>query len=241
MELTQSKPAPSRGWLVCQFIAGDLRELRTRASRVVTRQQVPYVPQADYGVPDSQASRKALELVTQVSPTFLLDHCLRTHAFAVAMGHKVGLKLDREVLFLGCVMHDLGLTTEHDHGDTFELDGARAARAHCLQHGLSAERADLVHEMVALHNSVGVAHAREPEVALTHFGAGADVLGLGIHDIHRRTLQEILAEYPRVGFGEGMAQLIGDQMQRKPSSFMTSMVALGFLDRLRKTRLPGES
>jgi hypothetical protein len=227
--------------LLCQFIAGDLRAFRTTAVRVVTRQQVPYVSRPEYAIPDSQACRKALELVNQVSPSFLRDHCLRTHAFAVAMGHQVRQSIDREVLFLGCVMHDLGLTPDHDHGDTFELDGARAARSHCLQHGLSADRADLVHEMVALHNSVGVAHEREPEVALTHFGAGADVLGLGMHDIHRRTLQEILAEYPRIGFGDAMARLIADQMQRKPQSYMTSMVALGFLDRLRKTRLPGES
>jgi hypothetical protein len=201
---------------------------------------VPYVSKAEYDAPDSRACQTALELVTQVSPTFLLDHCLRTHAFAVAMGHTAKQKIDREVLFLGCVMHDLGLTEEHDHGDTFELDGARAARGHCLQHGISAERADLVHEMVALHNSVGVAHKREPEIVLTHFGAGADVLGLAVHDVHRRTMQEILAEYPRTGFGEGMARLIDDQMKRKPESYMSGMVALGFLDRLKKTQLPGE-
>ncbi|WP_205527116.1 HD domain-containing protein [Solimonas sp. K1W22B-7] len=241
MELTKSKPSPSRGWLLCQFIARDLREVRSNAIRALKRQEVPFVARAEYGMPDSQACRKALELVTRVSPAFLLDHCLRSHAFAVAMAHMVPRKIDREVLFLGCVMHDLGLTQEHDHGDTFELDGARDARSHCLRHGISAERSDLVHEMIALHNSVGIAHKREPEIALIHFGAGTDVLGFGVKDIHSRTMQEILAEYPRIGFGEAMARLVGDQMQRKPRSYMTSMVALGFLNRLRKARLPGES
>lgn len=240
MELTQSKPAPARCFLISRFIAQDLRSPGVRAHRALTRGQVPYVDHAEYHAPDSLACRKALELVTEASPRFLLDHCLRTHAFAAALAHKAKRKPDREVLFLGCLMHDLGLTGAHDHGGTFELDGARSAHAHCLEHGLSHERADLVHEMVALHNSVGVAHRREPEVALIHFGAGLDVLGLMAHDIHRHTLEEILADYPRAGFGEAMARLIDEQMRRKPTSYMTTMVQLGFLDKLRQTRLPGE-
>ncbi|MGH8506926.1 MAG: hypothetical protein ACRETM_13365 [Stenotrophobium sp.] len=241
MELTTSKPTPARGWLLCQFIARDLREVRSNTFRALKRQEVPFVAKSEYGMPDSLACRKALELVTRLSPTFLLDHCLRSHAFAVAMAHMMPGTIDREVLFLGCVMHDLGLTEEHDHGDTFELDGARVARSHCLHHGISTERSDLVHEMVALHNSVGVAHKREPEIALIHLGAGTDVLGFDVKSIHKRTMQEILAEYPRIGFGEAMATLVGDQIQRKPQSYMANMVALGFLDRLRKARLPGES
>ena len=241
MGLTQTKPPPSRPWLLCQFISRDLREVKSNTIRALTGKAVPYVAKSDYGMPDSQACRKALELVTRVSPTFLLDHCLRSHAFSVAMLHMVHKKVDREVLFLGCVMHDLGLTNEHDHGDTFELDGARAARSHCLHHGVSSERSDLVHEMIALHNSVGIAHMREPEIALIHLGAGTDVLGFQAKDIHSQTMREILTEYPRIGFGDAMAQLVADQMHRKPQSFMTSMVALGFLDRLRKCRLPGES
>jgi hypothetical protein len=238
--LTVTKPAPSLCYLLRHFVINDIRELGRKTGALITGRRPPYVAAEQYAPPDSQACRKALALVREASPDFLFGHCLRSHAFAVAMAHKVKARVDREVLFLGCIMHDLGLTPSHDHGNSFELDGARTARSFCLHEGLAVNRADLVHEMIALHTSIGVADKREPEVALIHYSTGADVVGLCIHDINSRTLAEILQETPRDGFGEGMARLIDDQVKRKPDCYMASMVRLGFLKQLRRARLPGE-
>lgn len=237
IHLTTEKPAPGLCYLIRQFAAGDMRELGRKTSARMRGFTPPYVSAAEYAVPDSSACKKAVDLVREASPEFLFRHCVRTYAFAVAMAHKVNQTIDREVLFLGCIMHDLGLTSEHDHGGTFELDGAKAARSFCVHEGLFETRADLVHEMVALHNSVGVAHKLDPEIALVHFGAGADVIGLWVHDMNPRTLQEILEVSPRDGFGDGMARLIEGQIQRKPDSYMSSMVKLGFLKKLRSAQL----
>lgn len=239
--LTTEKPAPSICFLIREFAGHDILEFGRRTRQTLQRQQPPYIQASAYGVPDSLASQKAVALVREASPGFLFQHCVRTHAFAVAMAHKVDLPVDREVLFLGCLMHDLGLTPEHDCGGTFEVDGAKAAHSFCQQEGLSPERAALVHEMVALHNSVGVATKKDPEIALVHYGAGTDVLGLWSHDINAQTLREILEASPRAGFGDGMARLIEDQIQRKPHSYMASMVRMGFLKRLKACRLAGES
>ena len=67
---------------------------------------------------------------------------------------------------------------------------------------------------------------------LLHFGAGADVAGLWLHDIHKKTLEEILLEYPRLNFKEGMVKLINDQIKNKPNSYMATMVELGFLKKV---------
>jgi HD superfamily phosphodiesterase len=137
-------------------------------------------------MPDSENCKKALNMVIECSPDHLVNHCLRSYAFGVSMAHKVKLPFDKEVLFLGSIMHDLGLTSKFDSGNSFEIDGATAARSFCINHDLSAEKADLVHEMVVHHNSVGIAHKLDPEIALLHFGAGADVAGLWINDIHKK-------------------------------------------------------
>lgn len=50
-----------------------------------------------------------------------------------------------------------------------------------------------------------------PEVALTYFGAGHDVSDSWVHELNRRTLEEIFAGYPRGGFGDATARLIDDQ------------------------------
>jgi len=164
-----------------------------------------------------------------------VNHCLRSYAFGLAMAHKVKQPFDKEVFFLGAIMHDLGLTPEFDKGETFEIDGAKAARSFCIEHQIGAEKADLVHEMVAHHNSVGIAHKLDPEIALLHYGAGADVAALWISDIHKKTLSEVLSEYPRLDFKEGMSKLLSEQLSRKPTSYMKSLIQLGFLKKMEKT------
>jgi HD superfamily phosphodiesterase len=51
---------------------------------------------------------------------------------------------DRELLYLGAIMHDLGLTERFDAEQRFEVNGADAARAFVLEHGLSDEKAEIV-------------------------------------------------------------------------------------------------
>jgi len=234
MTLTSHKPAPSHCSLLHAFIRHDLTTAVGRVRRALSKEQLAYVARQHYAMPDSAACHNALQLVRQSSPEFLLNHCLRSYAFAVAMAHKTKQKIDQEVLFLGAVMHDLGLT-EHCHSEeTFEVAGARAARELCLQHNLSHSRADLVHEMVALHNSVGIADKKDAEIALLHFGAGADVAGLWLNDIHPQTLHEVLNDYPRLEFKEGMIKLLNEQISAKPHSYMAPMIRLGFLKKIRQ-------
>ncbi|MCM5511069.1 hypothetical protein J8Z26_23185 [Vibrio sp. SCSIO 43169] len=153
------------------------------------------------------------------------------------MSHKVKTKIDKEVFFVGSILHDIGLTDLAPQQETFELEGAQIARDFSLANNLATSKADLVHEMVALHNSVGVAHKHEPEVALLHYGAGADVAGLWLHDIHRDTLHEVLELYDDHGCKEGMIKLIKEQVSTKPDSYMSTMVELGFLKKMSNNTL----
>lgn len=234
MELTNDKALPSKSCLVCSFISSDVTHACQKIRRFISRDHLQYVAKEVYRIPDSNNCQKALNLVVQSSPDHLVNHCLRSYAFGVSMAHKVKQPFDKEVFFLGAIMHDLGLTPAFDTGETFEIDGAKAARSFCIERQISTERADLVHEMVAHHNSVGVAHKLDPEIALLHYGAGADVAALWIDDIHKKTLSEVLSEYPRLDFKEGMVKLIAEQVSRKPKSYMAPLVDLGFLKKIEK-------
>jgi hypothetical protein len=230
--LTNSKPKPTKPCLLCSFISSDVTHAAQRARRFISKEHIQYVAKEAYQVPDSENCQKALSMVAQYSPDHLVNHCLRSYAFGIAMAHKVKQPFDKEVFFLGAIMHDLGLTAEFDLGDTFEVDGAKAARSFCIKHEISAEKADLVHEMVVHHNSVGIAHKLDPEIALLHFGAGADVAGIMIKDIHKKTLSEVLSEFPRLDFKQGMIKLVSDQINRKPNSYMAPFIQLGFLKKI---------
>ncbi|MDC3332631.1 HD domain-containing protein [bacterium] len=220
---------------MCHFISSDISHVSQRARRFISRDHIQYVAKEAYQIPDSENCQKALAMVSEYSPDHLVNHCLRSYAFGIAMAYKAKQPFDKEVFFLGAIMHDLGLTTEFDSGNTFEIDGADAARSFCIEHALSAEKADLVHEMVVHHNSVGIAHKLDPEIALLHFGAGADVAGLWIKDIHKKTLSEVLSEFPRLDFKQGMIKLLSDQINQKPQSYMAPFIELGFVKKIENT------
>ncbi|MFA0812861.1 HD domain-containing protein [Microbulbifer epialgicus] len=235
MELTTSKTPPSLPCLACSFVTSSVKATLIRTARFVKREHVQYVAKEVYHVPDSINCKKALNMVAKCSPDFLLNHCLRSYAFGIAMSHKVKKPIDKEIYFLGAIMHDLGLITAYDIGGTFELDGAQAARSFCRGRNISQEKADLVHEIVAHHNSVGIAHKKDPEVALLHFAAGLDVAGLWLNDIHPKTLSEVIDEFPRLEFKKGMKTLLEDQVKRKPDSYMRPFLKLGFLKKIDDT------
>ncbi|WP_020210695.1 HD domain-containing protein [Gilvimarinus chinensis] len=238
MSLTHTKPAPAKSCLLCHFVHTDLKTIGRKVRRRISREKLNFVAKHQYRVPDSAACTQALELVRQHSPEFLLNHGLRSYAFAAAMAHKVKQPFDKEVLFMGSVMHDLGLVETFDRGNTFEVDGARAALDFCQSQNIDSHRAELIHEMVIHHNTVGHAHKMAPEIALLHFGAGADVAGLWLDEIHPDTMREVIAEFPRLDFKRGMQVLLRDQIRRKPDSYMAPMIELGFLKKIDNNALP---
>ncbi|WP_445365922.1 HD domain-containing protein [Microbulbifer sp. ANSA001] len=235
MELTTNKIPPPLPCLACRFVTSSASATYTRTIRYLKREHIQYVAKEVYQIPDSMSCKKALDMVAQCSPDFLLNHSLRSYTFGLAMSHKVKTVIDQEVYFLGAIMHDIGLTPAYDVGGTFELDGAQAARSFCIGHNISTEKADLVHEMIAHHNSVGIAHKKDPEIALLHFAAGLDIAGLWLSDIHPKTLSEVINEYPRLDFKQGMQSMLNDQVGRKPHSYMRPFVELGFLKKIEET------
>ena len=179
--------------------------------------------------PDGLQRARTVELVAKVSPTFLLNHGVRCYAFGAALGRLYGIRFDREVLFLATVMHDLGLT-EHGAGpEPFELQGARAARDHLLGEGFPGERADVVHEAIALHASVGVASEGSPEVRLCHFGAGVDVAGLRLYAFERGGVAQLIERWPRANFKCRFSELMEREARLKPDCNIAGLVGLGFL------------
>lgn len=158
-------------------------------------------------IPDSKLAQKATRLVYEISPAFLYNHCLRTYAFGDALGKKLGLKYDPELFFLGAVLHDIGLTDHVCRHHSFEHEGADYAEKFLSTHGISQDKIDVVREAIILHTSE-IAGEKQPEIALVHFGAGMDILGLRAEDFSEETVKTILEAYPRLGFKKAIIQLI---------------------------------
>ncbi len=89
-------------------------------------------------IPDSQLAREITEVVRDTASPLLFHHSSRVFYFAALAGQKRGLKFDAELLYCGCMFHDMGLTHQHSSAcERFEVDGANAARDFLCGHGIA--------------------------------------------------------------------------------------------------------
>src|SRR6266850_1267743 len=93
--------------------------LADRATRVL----------AGITVIDSPLVTRALEYAREYSEPVLFNHAVRSWLFAVRLGQLQGITHDPEVLAVGTLLHDLGLTERFSVGHRrFEVEGADVAR-----------------------------------------------------------------------------------------------------------------
>jgi hypothetical protein len=186
-------------------------------------------------IPDSALAAEATELVRDTESDLLFDHSLRVYLFGALQGRRLGLRYDHELLYIGAIFHDLGLTEKYRSADErFEVDGANAARRFMEQHGLPEAEIDIVWDAIALHTTPGIPRWKKPEVALLTAGVELDVLGLGYNDVSPEAREQILAAFPRVDFKRRIVRAFADGIAHKPQTAFGNVKA-DVLERL----LPG--
>jgi HD superfamily phosphodiesterase len=65
---------------------------------------------------DSSIAKRATNLSRSVSPPYLFNHAIRTFIFGSLVGRSRKQKFDEEILYLACIMHDLGLAKTESLG-----------------------------------------------------------------------------------------------------------------------------
>jgi hypothetical protein len=166
--------------------------------------------------PDSDLARKAATLAEQAHSKVLLNHVHRTWWFAEFIGRRREMKYDREIVYIASLLHDLGLSPSHAADKRFEVDGADAASRFLLENKYPKSKADVVWDAIALHALVDIADRRQPEVALVHFGAHVDVMGLRIEEISPSLIDDTLALYPRIGMKAAFTEALAEIARKKP-------------------------
>lgn len=150
-------------------------------------------------VVDSKIARLATDLSRMVSPPYLFNHAVRTFLFGSLVGRALGQKVDEELLYLACILHDLGLTQQFQGDLPFEIQGAQAAKKFLEEHRYSIDRIAVVWDGIAMHASL-IGQFKRPEVALVGAGAGADVIGPDPAQMQRTAVEEVVKVFPRLGF-----------------------------------------
>ena len=171
-------------------------------------------------IPDSRLARQATELVRDMESPLLFNHSTRVYYFGSLAGKRRGLKFDPELLYIGAMFHDMGLTPRYSSkSDRFEVDGANAARTFLRQHNISQQEIDTVWTAIALHTTPGIPQYMHPVVALLTNGVEMDVLGIAYSEFSDADREAIVAAYPRTEhFKEDIIRTFYDGIRHKPET-----------------------
>jgi hypothetical protein len=174
---------------------------------------------AGVAVPDSALAREATELVRDAAPELLYHHSRRVFLFGSLQGRRLGRTADPELLYVGAMFHDLGLTGKYrGEQQRFELDGADEARRFLETHGLPEASIRKVWEGIALHTTPEVPYRLEPEVALVTAGVETDVLGINRAELAEQDIAAVVAAHPRPEFKRRILDAFADGFRHRPDS-----------------------
>jgi hypothetical protein len=199
----------------CVFIILPLCERRSGR----TAQEDAMETIAGVEIPDTPLVSDATAFVRDVENDLLFDHSRRVFLFGALHGQRMGLDPDPELLYVGALFHDLGLTPEFATRERrFEIDSAHVARTFLCDHGRGERDASRVFLAIALHTTPNIPQFLEPEVALVTAGVETDVLGFGLRDLDARLVAEVTAAHPRPGFKPRILAAFADGNAHRPDT-----------------------
>jgi HD-GYP domain-containing protein (c-di-GMP phosphodiesterase class II) len=97
-----------------EFVARDGDQSRKR-----TRNENQPSLLANISVADSSPITKAWDLAKDRSDPYLFNHSVRSWLFAVQIAQRMEQIFDEEVVAIGCLLHDIGLTKGFDGPNRF--------------------------------------------------------------------------------------------------------------------------
>jgi hypothetical protein len=171
-------------------------------------------------IPDSKMARDLTQLIRDTEPDLLFHHSTRVYLFGALTGARRGLKFDAELLYVGAMFHDIGLTDRYRQSQLrFEVDGANAARDFLRSYDIPERSVEIVWDAIALHTTPGIPEHKKAEVALVTSGVEMDVLGIAYEQFTDAEREAVIAAHPRGdNFKNNIIQAFYDGMKHRPNS-----------------------
>ena len=170
-------------------------------------------------IPDSTLAQEATALVRDVENDLVYNHSRRVFLFGSLRGQRDGLDYDPELLYVGAMFHDLGLTEKYRTTDQrFEIDAANEARRFLTAHGIAEELADRVWSAIALHTTPEIPLHMAPEVALVTRGVELDVLGIDYDAVTDEQRAAVVEAHPRPDFKNRILAAFTEGLKDRPET-----------------------
>ena len=176
--------------------------------------------------PQTPAAAAALAVANRFYSPALLNHCVRSYLWGTMYGARHDIAYDDELYYVSALLHDIGLTEAFDsHRLPFENAGGELAWVFGSAAGWSADRAERANEIIVLHMRDDVPAADDPESHMLQVATSWEVVGRRPEEFPPEARGDVLARYPRHGFGAEFTACFEDQAERKPGSTAAASLA----------------
>jgi hypothetical protein len=158
---------------------------------------------------------------------------MRSYVWAAAYGSREGVPYDRELLYVGSLLHDIGLVPEFD-SHTVGFDDASGHVAYVFATGAGwemARRTRLV-DVVLSHMWDVVDRDVLPEGFLLERSTSMDISGRYMADFSAEFKAEVLHRFPRAGIAREFLACFRAQAERKPASSPARAIQNGIAGRI---------
>jgi hypothetical protein len=173
---------------------------------------------AGISVPDSPLIAEAIEYAQRLSEPYLFNHAMRSWLFAARIVQLKGMDCDLEVVAIGTILHDIGLTAGVSGPNRFEVNGANAALSFIKEKGFPDRRAQLIWDLVALNSTPSIALHKEAEVAVGTMGIGLDYGGFGIESVPATDIAAIIDAFPRLEMKQRFSETCRHLVAMRPET-----------------------
>ena len=183
--------------------------------------------------PATELAGEVRRLLDQCPPV-VVAHSERSYQFATAFAAADGVDLDDEVLYLGTVLHDVGLSPAAAGGERFEVRGANVVRSLLVEHGMERDRVANVWDCIAMHASTPLARHKSPETRYANRGIALDVRGSGAEGLDPALVRSVLDRWPRRDFASEFESVLAAEVRAHPDS-----VRMSWLESVALAHVPG--
>lgn len=174
--------------------------------------------------PESTLCDAAANLLVSSVSLPIVHHSVRVYLFASWIMDKENTEnVDKELLFIACICHDIGASDLHDGPQRFEVEGADAAAHLMRRHEKSETDIHEVWAAIALHTSPGIAERISVLARLVRLGVLTDF------DFSIREMQgaasygdSIESQWPRLSIEKVLGDTVVEQAVRKPGKAPTA-------------------
>ena len=147
-------------------------------------------------------------------------HGLRVFLIADRLATARELKVDREVLLIAGLLHDVGLYDAASHGGVYVKEGAEFTAEILRRQGWEEDRIRLCFDAIERHHELRSQWERGPEVELIRRADLVDISdGLVRFGLSREWIQDLFKSVSRDGTYRTIGHEVGRLLLRRPLTF----------------------